>query len=96
MKHECAYRSGNGLDIAERTRLGCYIAHPAVITINTYILINTYRWDWLMLLVVAISDLFIFFWTGIYSTASTGAGPFYGSAGQVYQELTFWMCLIRI
>ena len=32
--------SGNGLDIAERTRLGCYIAHPAVITINTYILIR--------------------------------------------------------
>lgn len=86
--------SGNGMDIAERTRLGCYIAHPAVITINTYILINTYRWDWLMLLVVAISDLFIFFWTGIFTSVTTGAGPFYGAAGQVYQELTFWMCLI--
>ncbi|KAM7205561.1 phospholipid-transporting ATPase DNF1 [Rhypophila sp. PSN 637] len=86
--------SANGLDIAERTRLGCYIAHPAVITINTYILINTYRWDWLMLLVVAISDLFIFFWTGIFTSVTTGAGPFYGSASQVYQELTFWMCLI--
>ncbi|KAM7208879.1 hypothetical protein V8F20_000757 [Naviculisporaceae sp. PSN 640] len=86
--------SGNGMDISERTRLGCYIAHPAVITINTYILINTYRWDWLMLLVVAISDLFIFFWTGIFTSVSTGAGPFYGAAGQVYGELTFWMCLI--
>ncbi|KAK3330993.1 hypothetical protein B0H66DRAFT_84405 [Apodospora peruviana] len=89
-----AAASGNGLDIAERTRLGCYIAHPAVITINTYILINTYRWDWLMLLVVALSDLFIFFWTGVYSMATTSAGSFYQSAPQVYQELTFWMCLI--
>lgn len=85
--------SGNGLDVAERTRLGAYIAHPAVFTINMYILINTYRWDWLMLLVLSISDLFIFFWTGVY-TSFTYAGPFYQVALQIYQELTFWMCLI--
>jgi phospholipid-translocating ATPase len=85
--------AANGLDVAERTRLGAYIAHPAIFTINTYILINTYRWDWLMLLVVVISDFFIFFWTGVY-TASTYAVGFYQAAPQVYQELTFWMCLI--
>jgi phospholipid-translocating ATPase len=85
--------ASDGLDVAERTRLGAYIAHPAVFTINMYILINTYRWDWLILLVVAISDLFVFFWTGIY-TAFTYAGPFYQTAPQVYQELTFWMTLI--
>jgi phospholipid-translocating ATPase len=83
----------SGLDVAERTRLGCYIAHPAVFTINAYILINTYRWDWLMLLVVAISDVFIFFWTGVYTAFPYAAG-FYQAAPQVYQELTFWMCLI--
>ncbi|KAL2136056.1 hypothetical protein VTI74DRAFT_5636 [Chaetomium olivicolor] len=85
--------AGNGLDVAERTRLGGYIAHPAVFTINMYILINTYRWDWLMLLVVFISNIFIFFWTGIY-TAFTYAGGFYQAAPQLYQQLTFWMCLI--
>jgi len=85
--------SGDGLDVAERTRLGAYIAHPAVITINMYILINTYRWDWLILLVIAISDLFVFFWTGIY-TAFAYAGAFYQTAPQVYSELTFWMTLI--
>ncbi|KAH6630255.1 hypothetical protein B0J18DRAFT_94973 [Chaetomium sp. MPI-SDFR-AT-0129] len=83
----------NSFDVAERTRLGCYIAHPAVLTINSYILINTYRWDWLMLLVVLISDVFIFFWTGVY-TAFTYAAGFYQAAPQIYQELTFWMCLI--
>jgi phospholipid-translocating ATPase len=85
--------SSNGLDVAERTRLGAYIAHPAVFTINMYILINTYRWDWLILLVVAVSDLFVFFWTGIY-TAFTYSGAFYRTAPQVYGELTFWMTLI--
>lgn len=81
----------NGLDVSDRLRLGCYIAHPAVITINLYILINTYRWDWLMFLVVVISDLFIFFWTGVY-TASSMSGFFYGAAPQVYAEATFWAC----
>ncbi|KAK4231056.1 putative type IV phospholipid-transporting ATPase [Podospora fimiseda] len=90
-----ATAAGNGLDIAERTRLGCYIAHPAVITINAYILINTYRWDWLMLLAIFISDVFIFFWTGVY-TASTFAGNFYQAAPQIYQELTFWMCFLIV
>ena len=83
--------SGNGLDVSERTRLGCYIAHPAVLTINSYILINTYRWDWLMILVVVISDVFIFFWTGVYTSFTYAAG-FYQAAPQIYQELTFWMC----
>ncbi|AEO65121.1 uncharacterized protein THITE_2153879 [Thermothielavioides terrestris NRRL 8126] len=85
--------TGNGLVIAERTRLGCYVAFPAVITINAYILINTYRWDWVMILVVVLSDLFIFFWTGVY-TASTYSAGFYQAAAQLFQELTFWMCLI--
>lgn len=83
--------SFNGLDVTERYRLGCYIAHPAVITINLYILINTYRWDWVMLLVVILSDLFIFFWTGVY-TAFTSSATFYQAAPQVYGQATFWAC----
>lgn len=85
------YVTFNGLDVSDRLRLGCYIAHPAVLTINLYILINTYRWDWIMLLVVVISDLFIFFWTGVY-TSTTYSGSFYQAAPQVYAEATFWAC----
>lgn len=81
--------SMDGLNIEDRVRFGAYIAHPAVITINMYILINTYRWDWLMLLIVVISDVFIFFWTGIY-TSFTSSEFFYGAASQVYREATFW------
>ncbi|KAI0124735.1 hypothetical protein BJ170DRAFT_726371 [Xylariales sp. AK1849] len=81
--------TGNGLDVTDRTRLGCYIAHPAVLTINLYILINTYRWDWLMVLVVVLSSVFIFFWTGVYSS-TTYSGSFYQAGAQVYSEATFW------
>ncbi|KAJ9155288.1 Phospholipid-transporting ATPase [Pleurostoma richardsiae] len=79
----------NGLDVTDRLRLGAYITHPAVVTINLYILINTYRWDWVMLLVVALSDLIVFFWTGVY-TSTTYAGTFYQTAPQVYAEASFW------
>jgi len=81
----------NGLNVEDRVRLGAYVAHPIIITINLYILINTYRWDWIILLVVVISDLFIFFWTGVYS-ATTSSGVFYGAGPEVYAEATFWAC----
>ncbi|KAI0019903.1 phospholipid-translocating P-type ATPase [Xylariomycetidae sp. FL0641] len=85
--------TGNGLDMDERFRFGAYVAHPAVLTINLYILINTYRWDWLTLLILAISDLFIFFWTGVY-TSSTYAQQFYDAAPQLYGEVSFWATFI--
>lgn len=79
----------NGLDVADRLRLGAYIAHPTVLTINLYMLINTYRWDWLMVLVVVLSFLFVFFWTGVY-TSTTYAEFFYGTATAIYGEASFW------
>lgn len=81
----------DGLDVSDRLRLGAYIAHPAVLTINLYILINCYRWDWIILLVVVLSDLFIFFWTGVY-TSTTYASTFYGTGAEIYSEATFWAC----
>jgi phospholipid-translocating ATPase len=80
----------NGLDLTDRLRLGGLIIHPAIITINMYILLNTYRWDWLMLLVVVLSDLFVFFWTGVY-TSTTYSQYMYQAAPQLYGELTFWL-----
>ena len=80
----------NGLDMQERFRLGAYIAHPAVFVINGYIMINTYRWDWIMILIVTISNLFIFFWTGIYTALTSG--PFAGTAKEIYAQPSFWAC----
>ncbi|KAK5994959.1 Phospholipid-transporting ATPase DNF1 [Cladobotryum mycophilum] len=79
----------SGMNIEDRYRFGAYVAHPAVLTINGYILINTYRWDWLMLLIVVISDVFIFFWTGVY-TSFISSDAFYKAAQQIYGEASFW------
>ena len=85
--------SMNGLDVSERYRLGAYILHPTIITINMYILMNTYRWDWIMLLVVVLSDLFVFFWTGVY-TSSTYSEYMYHTAPEIYAQLTFWLVFL--
>ncbi len=82
------FATGNGLSVEDRLRLGAYIAHPTVLSINLYMLINTYRWDWLMVLIVVLSFLFIFFWTAVYST-TTYSGYFYGTSS-IYGEASFW------
>lgn len=81
--------TSNGLNVNDRPRMGVYVACAAIVVINLFILMNTYRWDWLMLLVVAISFLLIWFWTGVW-TASTIAEIFYKAAPEVYAQLTFW------
>ena len=87
---QSTFVSTNGLDVEDLLRLGAYIVHPAIITINLYILINTYRWDWIMMVIVAFSDLFVFFWTGVY-TEFKSAGMMYKAAGQIYQQPSFWV-----
>jgi len=79
----------SGLNINDLERFGVYVGPAAVMVINLYILINTYRWDWLMALLVAISILLIFFWTGVYS-AFTVAAYFYKAAPQTFGQATFW------
>ena len=83
----------NGRDLEDRIRMGVYVAHAAVIVANVYILLNTYRWDWLMLLLSSISVLLAFFWTGVYG-ASTYSSFFYGSGSQTYGALSFWTMLL--
>ncbi|BFZ58522.1 phospholipid transporting ATPase [Savitreella phatthalungensis] len=73
--------------------LGAYIAHPTVLVVNTFVLINTSRWDWLFMLIWAISNLLLWLWTGIY--AQFEANPqFYHLASHVYGSLTFWAVLL--
>lgn len=85
--------TSNGLDADDNKRIGVYVASIAVVVANVYVLLNTYRWDWLMLLICLVSVLFIWFWTGIYSSF-TSSFTFYGSANQVYGQLTFWSLLL--
>ncbi|KAG9237070.1 P-type ATPase-like protein [Amylocarpus encephaloides] len=81
--------STNGLNIDDRLRFGVYVAPAAVFCINTYILLNTYRWDWLMVILVVVSTLLVWFWTGVYS-AFESSEYFYRSAPQVFGQPTWW------
>ncbi|KAL4786019.1 hypothetical protein BJX76DRAFT_322843 [Aspergillus varians] len=83
----------SGKDVSDRNRMGILVASCAVIASNTYILMNTYRWDWLTVLINVISSLLIFFWTGIYSSFQDSA-QFYRSAAQTYGTLSFWVVLL--
>lgn len=87
------FQTANGLGIDDRSRMGILVASAAVISSNTYILLNTYRWDWLTVLINAISSLLIFFWTGIYSS-SPASLQFYEAAQEVYGSLSFWAVLL--
>ncbi|KAL1998752.1 hypothetical protein VTN02DRAFT_5633 [Thermoascus thermophilus] len=94
----CLYRPAtfehpNGLNINDRMRMGVLVATAAVISSNTYIMLNTYRWDWITVLINAISSLLVFFWTGIYSS-SVASGQFYKAAAEVYGALSFWAVLL--
>ena len=79
----------SGLGVDDRGRIGVYIACATIAVVNIYVLLNTYRWDWLSLLIVAISILLIWFWTGVYSSFAASF-QFYRSAAEVYGTLTFW------
>ena len=81
--------TSNGLNIDDRERFGVYVAPAALIAINIYILLNTYRWDWLMLLLVVVSILLVWFWTGVYSAFSSSE-YFYRAASEAFTQPTFW------
>ncbi|CAO1598872.1 phospholipid transporting ATPase [Xanthoria calcicola] len=85
--------TGNGLTINDRPRVGVFIACATIVVVNTYVLMNTYRWDWLMLLLTAISILLIWFWTGVY-TAFASSLQFYKAAPQVFGQLSFWAMIL--
>lgn len=90
---EANFATENGRDINDRVRMGVLVGACAVIASNTYIMMNTYRWDWFTALINAISSLLIFLWTGIYSSF-TSSGQFYEAAAEVYGALSFWVVML--
>lgn len=85
--------SPNGVQNNYREAYGSFVATSAIMACNFYVLINEYMWDWLFLLIVAISCLLVFFWTGIYTAFVASAG-FYKAAPEVYGSLSFWAYLL--
>ncbi|KAK9480720.1 hypothetical protein V1514DRAFT_275507 [Lipomyces japonicus] len=83
----------NGLQINQREAMGVFACAACTIAANCYVTLNMYRWDWLYLLIVVISTLLLFFWTGVYTTSIYAAG-FYGSASEVFGSLIFWASVL--
>lgn len=81
--------TAHGRDLNDRTRMGVFVACSAVVASNTYVLLNTYRWDWLTVLINVISSLLIWLCTGIYSSV-IASGQFYYGAAEVFGTLNFW------
>lgn len=90
------FNDEDGRKIDDTSRVGIFIGTAAVITINLYIVMNTYRWDVATLFVAALSILFIYGWTGIYSSF-TSSFLFYHSGSEVFGTLQFWaMTLLTV
>lgn len=85
--------TASGLDLAEYRRMGVYAATAAVCAANIYVLYNSYRWDWLMFLIIVISTVLVWVWTGIY-TSFTGSAQFYKAGAEVYGNVNFWAYLL--
>ena len=78
-----------GQQVNDRERIGVYIACATIIALHIYLLMNTYRWDWLLIVLAVISSLLIFFWTGVY-TSFPSSIQFYKAAAEVFGTLAFW------
>jgi phospholipid-translocating ATPase len=85
--------SHNGLGLDDVKRMGVYVAVSAVVVVNLYVLFNTYRWDWLTLLIQAISILLFFFWTGAWTSSASSSVYFYKGAAEVFGQPSFWVLL---
>ncbi|KAK7205307.1 aminophospholipid-translocating P4-type ATPase [Myxozyma melibiosi] len=91
--HTGGFQTSNGLGINQRESMGVFVATACIIVANLYVFSNQYRWDWIFCLIVLISILLIFAWTGIY-TCFTYSAAFFGAANQVYGSLIFWATVL--
>jgi phospholipid-translocating ATPase len=89
------FETESGRGVADRNRMGVYAACVSILVINSYILLNTYKWDWIMVLITSISILLIWAWTGIYSSFEASF-QFYRAGQEVYGTLTFWALTLLI
>jgi len=85
----------SGLSTDALQQLGVYIACPAVFVVNLYVMLNQQRWDWLFMLILAISTLLVLFWTGVYAQF-TATPAFYKSAGIILGSADFWAVLFLV
>ena len=82
----------NGLGLDHRYEVGIMVASIAVLSCNLYILLHQYRWDWFSALWIVLSCLFLFFWTGVWSSSLLSKDLF-KAGSRIYQSPSFWCVL---
>lgn len=83
--------SMNGLPVDHRFWVGIVVTCISCISCNFFIFLHQYRWDWLSSLIVAISILIIYTWTGLWTTPLYSA-EFYKAAAEMFGLASFWAC----
>ncbi|RPA81799.1 phospholipid-translocating P-type ATPase [Ascobolus immersus RN42] len=81
--------SSTGWTLNGREQMGVFVATSTVFVVNAYVLLNLYRWDWISLVVISLSILMVWFWTGIYSQFLS-VGAFYSTVDRVFGAVVFW------
>lgn len=85
------FQSESGLPLDHRFWMGVVVTVISCTACNLYILLHQYRWDWWSVMWVAISILFVYTWTGIW-TSSLASREFYKAAAEVFGATAFWAC----
>lgn len=88
-----SFQNHEGLPVDHRFWMGVLCCCISVTGCNIYVLLQQYRWDWLSLLIYALSTLVVFFWVGVWS-ARAWVGEFYKAAPQLFGTLGFWCCYL--
>jgi phospholipid-translocating ATPase len=83
------FTTSSGLDLNSTSEIGVFVACGTITVVNLYILLNQQHWDWLFLLIVSLSVLSVWTWTGIYSQFQA-TPTFYKIAARVFGTLDFW------
>lgn len=86
------FQNPEGLGIDHRYWIGTVAMCISVGSVNTYIMLHQYRWDWLSLLITGISILLVYFWTGAWS-ARIVSQQYYKAGAQVLGTLGCWCCI---
>lgn len=84
-----SFQNHEGLAVDHRFWVGVLVCTISVTACNLNVLLQQFRWDWITLLINALSTLVVFFWTGVWSARYT-VGEFYKCAPQLYGTLGFW------
>lgn len=80
-----------GRPLDHRFYMGVMVIAVSVVSCNFYVMLHQYRWDWLSFLIVVLSILIVYGWTGIY-TSFVASAEFYEAASRVLGTCTAWAC----